>query len=532
MAKRKVRPPVSPAPPPSSRAGWGTALLVAILAGSLYLGTLRAGFIWDDHNLVEINAGRASASDFWRLWVSDFWQTDRTQHRSEYYRPLTSSTFLLDRLLYDSRPRGFHLANVLLYAITCGLAYLLLHKLLRTPLLALMLALLFAALPAHTENAAWISGRTDLVCAALMFASLLVYLQADETGRPRLFLASAALFFLSLCGKEMSVSMVAIVLLHQAWFHGWKPQAWLRTLPYALAAAVFAILHARAAPHVASENIYTTPPAYLLNALRNLALGIWYSLVPGGFHYLVTATREEAAQNFPLPAGVQLGAVAILVAAAVAGVALLAWKKERMPGFSLASGLLSLLPICGLIPIGVVFALRLLFIPGFFMVLFVGAVLEKIAGKPRQIGGKTVSPGAVFLVPIIVLYAVITLLRAPEWHDDATLMRSALKQAPNAALAHFLLGNALASQGREAEAIRHYEQALAARPDYPEVEYNLGVLEQRAGRDDQAEQRYRAVLLHQPDFRPAWVALVRLLQSRGRGEEAKQLLRSPPSPAP
>ena len=532
MAKRKKPAAVAPDPRASSRPAWMLATLVAVLAGSLYLGTLRAGFIWDDHNLVELNLGRASASDFGRLWTSDFWQTDRTQHRSEYYRPLTSSLFLLDRLLYQGRAWGFHLTNLLLYAISCGLAFLLLHKLLRTPLLAFLLALLFAALPAHTENVAWISGRTDLVCAALLFGSLLIYLKADETGRPGLWAASAVLFFLSLCGKEMSVSLVAVVLVHQAWFHGSLRRALLRTLPYAAVAVVFAILHTLAAPHVASENIYTTLPAYLLNALRNLVLGIWYSLVPGGFHYLVAATREEAAQNFPLPAGLELIGVVILGAAAVAGVALAVWKKEKLLGFSLASGLMSLLPISGIIPLGVIFALRLLFIPSFFLILFAGTCLEEMAGRRWRIGPKAISPGAILLAPIIILYAAITLLRAPEWHDDATLMRSALRQAPNAALAHFLLGNALASQNEEAEAVRHYGQALALRPDYPEVEYNLGVLEQRAGRFDQAEQSFRAALAHKPEFRPAWVALIRLLESRGRGEEAKQLLRSHPFSTP
>ena len=532
VAKRKNRPPVPSTPQPASRRVWIMAALVAVFAGSLYLGTLRAGFIWDDHNLIEMNAARASASDFYRLWVSDFWQTDRTQNRSEYYRPLTSTSFLLDRLLYQARAWGYHLTNLLLYALTCGLAYLLLYKLLPDPVLAFLLALLFAALPAHTENVAWVSGRTDLVCAALMFASLLFYLRADQTGRPGLWAAAAVLFFLSLCGKEMSVSLVAVVFVHQAWFHGSLRRALLRTLPYAAVAAVFAILHTRAAPHVASENIYTTPPAYLLNALRNLVLGLWYSLVPGGFHYLVAATREEAAQNFPLPAGLPLLGVVILGAAAVAGVALAVWKKEKLLGFSLAAGLLSLLPICGIIPLGVIFALRLLFIPSFFLVLFAGTCLEKIAGRPWRIGPQAVSPGAILMVPIIVLYAAITLLRVPEWQDDAALMRSALKQAPHAALAHFLLGNALASQGQEAEAIRQYEQALDERAGYAEVEFNLGVLEQRSGRLDQAEQRFRAALAHKPEFRPAWVALVRLLQSQGREAEAMELLRARPISTP
>lgn len=530
MAKRKhPRPtPAKPEPIPQPRP-W-PLLAVMLFAAVLYLGTLRAGLIWDDHNLVEMHAGRTGASDFARLWTSDFWQTGPDQPRSQYYRPLTTTSFLLDQLLYGPSPRGFHLTNLILYALTCGLAFLLFRRLLQSPSLALGLGLAFAALPAHTENVAWVSGRTDLVCALFMFAALLLYLRADASNRAGLWAASVALFVLSLFGKEMSISLVAVVALHQLLEHGFNRRALLRLLPYALAAVLFAVLHALAAHHTAPENVYTTPLAYSLNVIRNLGLGIWFSLIPGGFHYLVTATREQAGQTFPLPQGVRLALLVGLAPATALGAILFARRRQRLLALAFGSGLIALLPVSGLLPIGVIFALRFLLIPSFFFLLALGALLQQ-AARPLPFSRFTLAPAA-WLAPLIALYAAFTWTRVPDWRDDASLMRSVLRQAPDAALAHFILGNALAGQGQVAEAGRHYEQALKSRPGYPEAEFNLGVLEERSGRLAQAEERYRSALAHAPAFRPARLALARLLQARGRNAEAADLRRGYSLPPP
>lgn len=530
MAKRKkTRPAPAPAGVPTSPRLW-PLFLAMLFAAFLYQGTLRAGFIWDDHNLVELHAGRTGASDFARLWWSDFWQTGPDQARSQYYRPLTTSFFLLDHLLYGSSPRGFHLTNLLLYACTCGLAYLLFRRLLPSPSLALGLGLAFAALPAHTENVAWVSGRTDLVCALFMFAALLLYLKADSSNRAGFWAASVALFALSLFGKEMSVSLVAVVILHQLLEHRLFRRALLRALPYALAALLFAMLHVLAAPHTAAENVYSTPLAHSLNALRNLGLGVWYSLLPGGFPYLVTATREQAGQTFPLPQGMRLALLIGLVLATALGAILAGRRQQRLLALALGSGLSALLPVSGILPIGVVFALRFLLIPSFFFLLALGAVLDRSA-PPLRLPRFTLPPAA-WLAPLIVLYAAFTWTRVPDWRDDASLMRSVLKQSPDAALAHFILGNALFGQGQVAEAGRQYEMALQSRPGYPEAEFNLGVLEERSGRLEKAEARYRAALAQAPDFRPARLALARLLKATGRSAEAADLLRALPFPPP
>jgi tetratricopeptide (TPR) repeat protein len=493
MAKRRTRKQTETASasalPAARRAFPWPLLAVMLLPWLLYVDTLNAGFVWDDHLLVQMNASRHSARDFVTAWTSDFWQTGRSSTPSEYYRPLTNSSFMLDYALHDGGARGYHFTNILIYSAACGLAYLLFKR--------------------------------------MAGSSLLAYLRAEETERPGWRAAAVALFALSLFGKEMSITLVAIVGLHQWLNHGLGRRAALRTLPFAAAAAVFWVLHSLAAPHIQAENIYVTPGSYALNVLRNLGLGVWYSLAPGGFQYLVTATREQAARDFAIPHGLHLAAVLLPLAGSVAGLGVAWWKREKAVAFALGSGLIALLPISGIIPIGVVFAVRFLLIPGFFFLLAGGLLLDKIKRGVR-FGAASVPVGALVLVPFIAAYAAVCFLRAPAWRDDATLMRTVLAHQPDAALAHFILGNALVGEGKDAQAMEHYEKALKERPQYPEAEFNLGVLAQKQGDTARAEALYRRAVADKPEFRQARMALAQLLMASGRKEEAYRLIKEDP----
>lgn len=508
---------------PSLWAGYGHLLAVMILPWLIYASTLDAAFIWDDHNLIEMTAAKGnSAGDIFRLWTSDFWGTDQEANRTEYYRPLTTTTFMLDYLAQGKHPRGFHRTNLLIYSITCGIAFLLFRRLLGSARIALFLGLAFAALPAHTENVAWVSGRTDLVCAALMFGAMLAYFKADAKNDLRVLAVSVGLFVMSLFGKEMSITLPAIVGLHQWLNHGFSKKAVTRTLPFVVAGVIFWIIHLLAAPFIHSENVYTTAPEYILNIIRNMAFGIWYSLVPGGYDYIVTATREQAAQTFLLPSGIKLAGVILLLFGFIAGAVYATLKKERIIALASGAGLITLLPVSGIVPIGVIFAIRFLLIPSFFFLLLIGALVKKIDKD------KTKHVCTAVMIVIVSVYTASSFLRVPTWQDDESLMRSILDKSPEAATAHFIMGNALASKNKEADAIVHFRKALASRPEYPEVEFNLGVMEQRRGNIAEAEKLYRSALKQKPEFRPARMALVQLLGNTGRLEEAGKVIEADP----
>jgi len=96
-------------------------------------------------------------------------------------------------------------------------------------------------------------------------------------------------------------------------------------------------------------------------------------------------------------------------------------------------------------------------------------------------------------------------------------------------------GLKLSSQGRHAEAIAQYEQALAARPDDTKVLFALGSTAQVLGMGDAAQAFYRQVLAREPARLEALVNLANLLRSTGQFDAAIALLEpalalSPQSP--
>ena len=77
--------------------------------------------------------------------------------------------------------------------------------------------------------------------------------------------------------------------------------------------------------------------------------------------------------------------------------------------------------------------------------------------------------------------------------------REALLLAPDDAGAHNNLGIVLAGLGRAEEAIQHYSRSIALEPDAPQTHVNLGVLLAARGKFDEAILRYREALRISPD---------------------------------
>ena len=97
---------------------------------------------------------------------------------------------------------------------------------------------------------------------------------------------------------------------------------------------------------------------------------------------------------------------------------------------------------------------------------------------------------------------------------------------PGLAEAHNNLGNALGSEGRTAEAIEQFEQALRIEPGFAEAHNNLGNLLNVAGRTEEAIVHYQAALLSKPgDIGARYNLAIALLKTPGRTADAEAQLR-------
>lgn len=91
------------------------------------------------------------------------------------YHPITTLTFLWDRLVWKTWVPGFHVTHLAFYAGSALLAYFFFLSLVRNRFWALSGAVLFSFNAVHVEPVAWLAARKDVVCLFFSAAALLLY---------------------------------------------------------------------------------------------------------------------------------------------------------------------------------------------------------------------------------------------------------------------------------------------------------------------------------------------------------------------
>ena len=91
-----------------------------------------------------------------------------------------------------------------------------------------------------------------------------------------------------------------------------------------------------------------------------------------------------------------------------------------------------------------------------------------------------------------------------------------------AAQDYYKSGLMLAGEGREAEAIKAFRQALSIRPDWAEAHSLLGSILFRAGNRAEAEVELRKAVTLKPDYAEGWNFLGECLQAQGKEREAQE----------
>ncbi|XP_031674567.1 protein O-mannosyl-transferase TMTC2-like [Oncorhynchus kisutch] len=153
-----------------------TELVCSAVALVLYLNTLNADFCYDDSRAIKTNQDLLPETPWTNVLYDDFWGTLLTHSGShKSFRPLCTLSFRLNLALGGLRPWGYHLVNMGLHGAVTGLFTALCRPLLGGGPWSLLVGLLFASHPVHTEAVAGVVGRADVGAALLFLLSLLCY---------------------------------------------------------------------------------------------------------------------------------------------------------------------------------------------------------------------------------------------------------------------------------------------------------------------------------------------------------------------
>lgn len=378
---------------------------------------LSADFFWDDRALV---LGNSRLGHLSTLFTQDL--GSGSEMATPFFRPLFMLSLAFDQWLWPENPVGYH-AQSLLWHLSAVAA---LGWLLRPHLGAersLIAAMIFGLHPLQSEAVLWISARSDLMCAALVFLGLGAF---DRNWRG-LGILSVLLAGLA---KEQGMLLPLALLLWQ-----WEKPLRAKVISVGLASlAVGGVVLLRSQAQLLSVS---PDPDHLSLFLSRWPLLLTHSL---GWLLWPWPLSSSASLYQPLPGPIFVA----LLSALFLGIA--GWRAPR----PLLIALLFWTPTWIAVAATTLIGERYLYLPlGFLAIL------------PAMLSRRWLPMAALGAGLALIALA----LRLPQWQSEATLVEAAWAASPDPYLA-FRLGLLREEQGDPKAAFSAYLQAVHGDPPF------------------------------------------------------------------
>lgn len=439
---------------------------VIVFALALLVGvpTLFNDFAWDDTYLVLQNSAIHDLTTAWELftkpWASGVaYALGETQNQA-YYRPLALLSMAIDWALSGPNPIFFHATNILIHAFAALFLALWLSRLFpEQPKVPLIVSLLWAVHPVHTEAIALVSYRTTLLSGLFTFAGLYLLSPSAGVGRTILGLLS---FCLALLSKETALIFPALLFLSDFFFC--RPQAALRQkvvsqyVPLLFVSLLYWVLRVT----ITGPGVYDWFAG--LSAWQKALIGprifflyvrltfIPYPLCPF-YDWDVLGVPKS-----PFEPDILSGAVLFIIT--IFTIVLFVRRKSAV-AFGLSFFLVGLLPFSHIVPFFDAAGERFLYVPLPGILLATVLLLLLALGKLKVPSGKL----KIFLATAaIASFSTLTLWRLKEWKDSETILRAVRRDFPHSTSANLGLGRLLLGENRYAEAIQVLKEVVARSP--------------------------------------------------------------------
>ena len=452
---------------------WPQITAILLVTVAVYSNAVFNGFASDDSSQIVNNLWIKDIRYLPEIFSKSVW--DFEGRVSNYYRPLMHIIYLLTYHLFGLASWGYHAVSILFHAGVSVLVFLISSKLFRqsrrqistsvlTP--ALMVALLFAAHPIHTEAVAWAAAMPELSFALFYLLSLYFYVLSFSESHAvsynsRFFLSLGAFSLASLC-KETALTLPLILMAYDYAFQNdhivRRPiEALKRYAPFILVAGAYLLLRFRALgtfapdasrPEVSIQqfvvNVFPLFARYLEKMVIPVNLNAYYI-----FHPIESLFDAK-------------GVLSLAISLTFISFVLVAAKKSKASFFSLVLIVVPLLPALYFPAItGSAFGERYLYLPSFGFLLLLAFWIDRVGTRKEKWLSSAVT-GA--FVALLCLCSFATVSRNAVWKDQYTLWTDTVKKSPDGAVPQYCLGTTLLSLGRVDEAIDHLSSALNLQP--------------------------------------------------------------------
>ena len=499
----------------------------------LYLPSLFADFVFDDHYLILNNFHLRSAKGILEGFTEDYYGQGNPQYSLGYYRPISLLTHWTDWQIWERTAFGHHLTSLLIHVTVVIVLYFLVLKLFDSIALALLTAAIFAVHPSHVSSVTFVSGRVDAIATLFALSCLLAFTVRKVLAPP--------LYFLALLAKEISVTTPALIFWKER-EKSWR-SAFLWMIPFAIVLASIVLIR-----HFALGTVGPTSFSF-----EKFISGL--SLIPSYLRLMILPPIALYLEPPPSILPVWLTALATILF----GAGLWFVQDKKIRSWSLI-WLVTLIPVLGFIQIETTLDERFLYFPSVsFCLLMAGCLIRYLRNRNH---GEAPNSKQIWTIAILVLliYSPVLIVRQLYWQNDLSLWSAAAETNPNDSKVLFRLGVAHLQAGdldqaetefksalsqtnknntitaalyahlatvKQAKNISEdveklYKQALEINPDYYTAHFNLGIFYQRSGQLEKAAHEFKEAIRCNYNSPPAHRNLADVLRQQGKLDEAEK----------
>ena len=459
-------------------AGWRLWLLLAIPPVLVYANSLHNPFHYDDAHSIVDNEHIRDLSNIPQYFIDP--TLFASEPRYAMYRPLLLTSVALNHALGEYEVAGYHVFAILLH-IGC---VLLVHDIALRLLgeggrrSALAAALIFGLHPIASEPVNYISSRSELLVALLLFASLSAFLRRRAQGGLSLAGANGTLgmvfggYGAALLSKATAVALPAVILVYALLFH--RDMVRRDSKLYGGMALLSGLYLWMIIGQFHKATVGSPVRGYdeqLWSQVKALLLYLRLLLFPTGLsvdhQFLIS---DSLIDPFAFASTLLLGTT--LVVCWRAGI-----RGRRLPLFLVLWFLVSLAP-ASLVPLNVLVNEHRLYIPLAAFAIALGWGLERIG--PRGIGLAAVAGR-------LLSYGCMTSARNLVWGSVERLWMDAADKAPLMARPHFFLAEHHVTKGRPELAVAAYRRGLSSDSTFADGYVRLGELYTGLADMEQAE---------------------------------------------
>ena len=490
------------------------SILLFVLALVLYGNTLTHDFALDDHIVITGNnftkKGFSGIKDIMTHDAFVGTYGEALELTGGRYRPLSIVMFAIEYQLFGLNPLVGHMMNVLLFAITGGMIFLLMIKLLGTKNIwvPLITASLFVVHPIHTEVVANIKSRDEILGLLLSLSVIWVMLK----DKPFLTYALAPLlFFMALLSKENAITFMAIIPLTFWFFTGQSlKKICINMIPLLLVSVIYLVMRASFAGIVGDRvttDIMDDP--YLRATFSEKYATITYTISRylGLLVFPHPLSADYSYNEIPL---IGWGTAKALLSGAltlgVLGYAMKGLREKSLITYGILIFFITFSIVSNAIfNVGTSMADRFMYLPSLGFCIGIAAVLALLFKIKSD---ELISFKFRWVVPVVLLLlagSYKTIARNKIWKNNFELYQEDVKNAPNSARIHLYYGiELIGKHGRSGVgkyldmAIEEISRSVKINPDFHHAHYNLAVAYEKAERFDEAIACYLNTLALQP----------------------------------